>query len=307
VSPRLGRDDHCRSRFDGRHLSSCAFFPGAPRHEVQLRDGEELPLGVVLHVRVLPVSATLSDGHRTAPDAWIVPLLTVSKLEILVAEPIPGRSVLRLTLATPEGNVLAEARAVLAVGRRSPDSTARRSVRIGSSQSIATADRSSTRSTRRCAQAIATLAPVGTNDRPSPAIAPKHGRVPPRRLPVLRPWTEATGTGDGLEVVVAQSTKTAPELLDAAVAPRTESVREGATNVSSVAKSTIATGKPSSGSEPSALTGDGRHLAETIVERGERELSRGNVSELVSFCYARQRRAWHALPSCWGPPMTSHL
>src|SRR5215813_12447131 len=73
---------------------------------VLVRSGEELPAGATLHVSGLPLSVTLSEGHRTATDAWIVPLPAVSKLEILVAGPIVGRSDLLLTLATAEGNVL---------------------------------------------------------------------------------------------------------------------------------------------------------------------------------------------------------
>jgi hypothetical protein len=87
---------------------------------VLVRGGEKLPTGTALHVRGLPVSATLSDGHRATPDAWIVPLAAVSRLEILVGQSTPGRSDLLLTLATPEGNVLAEARAVLAVAEALP-------------------------------------------------------------------------------------------------------------------------------------------------------------------------------------------
>jgi hypothetical protein len=279
---------------------------------IQLRGGEELPLGVVLHVRGLPVSATLSDGHRTAPDAWIVPLLTVSKLEILVARVDTREICFAADACYPRGQRLGRGTCGVGRCRRSPDSTARRSVRIGSSRSTATADPSSTRSTRRCdpGSSPACQCPsdrdIGsTNDRPSPAMLQSRWRVPPRRLPVLRPWTEATGTGEVLRTVVARSTKTAPELLDAAAAPRTRKRARRRHRCLECCKIHNTTAKPSSGSEPSALTGDGRHLAETMVERVSGSFRVAMSRELVSFCYARHRRAWHALPSCGGPPMIS--
>src|SRR5262249_27383133 len=86
-----------------------------------------------------------------------------------------------------------------------------------------------------------------------------------------------------LKRVVARSTKTAPELIDAAAAPQTERVRETPKSQSIAAKSTIAAGTPTSGSEPYQLTGNSRRLAEGMVARGERELSLGNVSGARQF------------------------
>src|SRR5262249_34408488 len=53
--------------------------------------------------------------------------------------------------------------------------------------------------------------------------------------------------------------------------------------VSNYAKSTIAAGTQTSGSEPYQLTGNSRRLAEGMVARGERELSLGNVSGARQF------------------------
>ena len=217
---------------------------------ILVRGGEELPAGAALQVRGLPASATLSEGHRTAADAWMVPLSAVSKLEILVAAPGPGRSDLLLTLATPEGSVLAEARAVLAI-----------------------------------ADALATAPPGGGSlseapgpwPRPLEAApgAPQAPRQPanaraknmegaPRAFGVAK---EAPAPEMVLKTVVARSTKAVPASPDpgAGAAPRTEGTRENPK------------------SSPSELTGNSRRLAETMVARGERELSQGNVSGARQF------------------------
>jgi len=70
-----------------------------------------------------------------------------------------------------------------------------------------------------------------------------------------------------LKTVVARSTKAVPASQDpgAGAAPRTEGTRENPK------------------SSPSELTGNSRRLAETMVARGERELSQGNVSGARQF------------------------
>src|SRR5262245_61571690 len=259
---------------------------------VLVRGGEKLPTGAALHVRGLPVSATLSDGHRTAPDAWIVPLPAVSRLEILVGEPTPGRSDLLLALATPEGDVLAEARAVLAVAEalptipsddRSPSAPPQPLRPPEAAPGAPAAARQAPRQPAN-ARATATLAPVGANDRAIAAMAPKdmEGAAPaPSGSSAVNKELPAPQTV--LKRLFPRSTKTAPEQIDAAAAPQTERVREGPKSPSIAAKSTIAAGTQSSGSEPYQLTGNSRRLAEGMVARGEQELSQGNVSGARQF------------------------
>ena len=254
---------------------------------VLVRGDEELPAGAALHVRGLPVSVTLSEGRRTAPDTWSVPLPAVSRLEILVGAPIPGRSDLLLTLASAEGNVLAEARAVLAVAEALP--TARPDDRAPSKApgqlprppETAPGTAAAHQAPRQPAnaRAIATWAPVGANDRAIPAVTPKDtegAATAPSGSPTVD--KELPAREPVLKTVVARSTTTAPVLLDATAAQRTERVRESPKSQSITARSTRG-----SGSEPSQLTGNSRRLAETMVARGERELSQGNVSGARQF------------------------
>jgi hypothetical protein len=256
---------------------------------VAVRGAEELPTGAALHVRGIPVSATLTEGHRTAPDDWIVPLRAVAKLEIVVG-PTPGRSELLLKLATGEGNVLAEAHAVLAVadalptdppGDRSSSGAAGQPPRPLEAAPGASAAASQAPRPPVNARAIATLAPVGATARAFAAVAPnirEHAAAAPsglRGVDKTPPAPEMV-----VETRVAQPIMTAPNLFDAAAAPRTKGTPS---NIPSIAtKSAIAAGKRTSGSEPE-LTGDSRGLAETMVARGERELSRGNVSGARQF------------------------
>ena len=106
-------------------------------------------------------------------------------------------------------------------------------------------------------------------DREGAATAPSGSLAVDNELPAREPV---------LKTVVARSTTTAPVLLDAAAAQRTQGVRESPKSQSITAKSTRGFG-----SEPSQLTGYSRRLAETMVARGERELSQGNVSRARQF------------------------
>jgi Glycosyl transferase family 2 len=260
---------------------------------ILVRGGEELPAGAALQVRGLPVSATLSEGHRTAPDAWIVPLPAVAKLEILISGPTPGRSDLLMRLATAEGNVLAEAHAVLAVadaptaepsGDRSASEAAAQSPRPleaapGAPDAIPQAPRPALN-----ARAIATSVPVGANERAFATMAPNvregAGATPAgsRGVDKKPPAPELV-----VKSVVAQSTMTASNLIDAAATPRTEGIHENAKSPSSAPKSAGAAGKRAPGSEASGLNANSRGLAETMVARGERELSQGNVAAARQF------------------------
>lgn len=247
---------------------------------IVVRGGEELPAGAALQVRGLPASATLSEGHRTAPDAWIVPLPAVAKLEVLISGPTPGRSDLLLRLATAAGNVLAEAHAVLTVaealptepsGDRSAPETADQSPRPPEAAPAApTAVPQASRPVVN-ARAIATSTPVGANERAFAAMPPN-----------VREGAGATPSGSR-GVVAARSTMTAQNLIDAGSAPRSEGTGENSKSPPMAPKSASAAGQRAPGSEPSGLSGNSRGLAETMVARGERELSQGNVSAARQF------------------------
>jgi hypothetical protein len=260
---------------------------------VLVRGGGELPAGATLHVRGLPVSATLSEGHRTAPDAWIVPLPAVSRLEILIGQQIPGRSDLLLALATAEGNVLVEARAVLAVadalatappGKRTPSEAPGQPPRPSAAAPGAPIAAGQAPRQPARLQAIATLAPAGADTHAFAAAAPKTkegvGRVPSGSPAVDR---QPAAPETVLKAVVASSTTTTPELSAVAAAPPTERIRASPQSQSTAVKSAIAAGTRGAGSEPSEVTGNGRHLAEVMGARGERELSQGNVSGARQF------------------------
>jgi len=234
---------------------------------ILVRGAEGLPAGAVLQVRGLPVSATLSEGHRTASDAWMVPLSTVSKLEILVAAPIPGRSDLLLTLATPEGKVLAEARAVLAVADAlptAPPGDGSASEAPGPSSRTLAAAPEAPQAPRQPANARAIATPGG-NNRAFATVARRDMEGAATASSSRAVNKEAQAPEMVSKTVVARSTKTVPALSEAGAAPSTESTRD------------------SPKSPPSELAGNSRRLAEIMVARGERELSQGNVSGARQF------------------------
>src|SRR5215467_5671408 len=234
---------------------------------ILVRGGEELPAGATLQVRGLPASATLSEGHRTASDAWMVPLSAVSKLEILVAAPGPGRSDLLLTLATPEGKVLAEARAVLAVADAlptAPSGDGSASEAPGPSSRTLAAAPEAPQPPRQPANARAIATPGG-NNRAFATVARRDMEGAATASSSRAVDKEAQAPEMVSKTVVARSTKTVPALSEAGAAPSTESTRD------------------SPKSPPSELAGNSRRLAEIMVARGERELSQGNVSGARQF------------------------
>ena len=74
-----------------------------------------IPPGSVLHVRGLPPTAILSEGHRVSADVWAVPVAGLPGLEIQVAAGTAERIDLTLALIRRDGDLLAEARTVLTV------------------------------------------------------------------------------------------------------------------------------------------------------------------------------------------------
>jgi hypothetical protein len=68
-----------------------------------------------LRIRGLPIAAALSDGHVIAPGSWAVSLNALPGLNVILPVGVQGSSDISINLVSVDGNVLAEARTVLAV------------------------------------------------------------------------------------------------------------------------------------------------------------------------------------------------
>jgi hypothetical protein len=71
--------------------------------------------GCFIRLRGLPITAALSEGHTVAPGAWAVPIAALADLKVLVPAGAKSRSPIVVALLSPEGSVLAEAKATLVV------------------------------------------------------------------------------------------------------------------------------------------------------------------------------------------------
>jgi superoxide dismutase, Cu-Zn family len=95
------------------------------------------PLGVVLRnsflrVRGLPPSAALSDGYLVTAGSWSVPLAAARSLAIIVPAGTNGTSELAIDVVNTDGDVLAQAKAILVVGSGSAEHDQRRPLETGS-------------------------------------------------------------------------------------------------------------------------------------------------------------------------------
>ena len=86
---------------------------------IQVAPMEAVPLGGFIRLRGLPVTAALSEGHTVAPGAWAVPIAALADLKVLVPVGAKSRSDIVIALVSPDGAVLAEAKATLVVGSAS--------------------------------------------------------------------------------------------------------------------------------------------------------------------------------------------
>jgi hypothetical protein len=82
---------------------------------IQIVPLEAVLPGSFVRLRGLPPTAALSDGHSIAPGAWAIPVGALPRLKILLPEDAPARSEVFITLVSPDGSVLAEARSTLVV------------------------------------------------------------------------------------------------------------------------------------------------------------------------------------------------
>src|SRR5262245_1189887 len=82
---------------------------------IQIVPSEAVLPGSFVRLRGLPPTAALSDGHSIAPGAWAIPVAALPRLKVLLPEDAPARSEVIITLVSPDGSVLAEARSTLVV------------------------------------------------------------------------------------------------------------------------------------------------------------------------------------------------
>jgi hypothetical protein len=71
--------------------------------------------GCFLRVHGLPSTAALSGGHSIAPGAWAVPVSALPNLKILIPSEATGRSEISITLVSPDGVVLTDAKVTLII------------------------------------------------------------------------------------------------------------------------------------------------------------------------------------------------
>jgi hypothetical protein len=90
---------------------------------IQVAPMEAVPLGCFIRLRGLPFTAALSEGHTVAPGAWAVPIAALADLKVLVPAGAKGRSDIVIALLSPEGAVLAEAKATLVIAPASLPAT----------------------------------------------------------------------------------------------------------------------------------------------------------------------------------------
>jgi hypothetical protein len=74
-----------------------------------------LPKNSFVRVRGLPPTVSLSDGYAIAPGSWSVPIYALSSLQMIVPVGVAGRSDLSISLVAEDGQLLAQAQAVLVV------------------------------------------------------------------------------------------------------------------------------------------------------------------------------------------------
>jgi len=79
---------------------------------IRIEPRDQVPPQAMLLVRGLSATAHLSEGRMFGPGVWVVPLPSISRLTIQAPAEV-SRSDLTLTLVTPDGKPLAEAKITL--------------------------------------------------------------------------------------------------------------------------------------------------------------------------------------------------
>jgi hypothetical protein len=98
--------------------------------EINLQPGSQMPLGlqirsthpippqVLLVIRGLPATISLSEGRAFGPGVWAVPVAGLNNLKITAMKGYNGDNQLSFTLVSFDGETLAEARSMLRIGSR---------------------------------------------------------------------------------------------------------------------------------------------------------------------------------------------
>jgi hypothetical protein len=74
-----------------------------------------------VRIRGLPPAAALSDGHAIAAGTWAVPLVALPALTVILPVGLQGESAVAISLVSVDGDVLAEAKMVLAIAPPAPE------------------------------------------------------------------------------------------------------------------------------------------------------------------------------------------
>jgi len=82
---------------------------------IQLGPPEAIPKGGWIRIDGLPPVAALSEGHVTRLGSWIVPLSKLPMLKVTAPPSEGAMPEIAIALIAPDGEVLAEARSLLAV------------------------------------------------------------------------------------------------------------------------------------------------------------------------------------------------
>jgi hypothetical protein len=144
--------------------------PGSgTRVSIKLFPATALPPNSYLRIKGLPASVYPSDGHQVAVGSWAVPLDGLDQLRFKFQGGPQSRNEVALTIMSIDGQVLADARTVLAVaptGLISPDATigaigplVKAPTRVAPTQAPSTAS-------------IAPAPPPAASSPPSPSPAP---------------------------------------------------------------------------------------------------------------------------------------
>ena len=95
------------------------------RFSIQVGPPDALPKDSFIRIRGLPPAAALSEGHAIAPGSWAVPLIALRTLDVILPVGMQGDHIIAIGLVSIDGEILAEAKTVLAV---SPPPTARHAI-----------------------------------------------------------------------------------------------------------------------------------------------------------------------------------
>lgn len=88
---------------------------------IQVGPSGTLAKNSFIRIRGLPPAAALSDGHAIAAGTWAVPLVALPTLTVILPAGMQGESTIAITLVSVDGEVLADAKMVLAISPSAPE------------------------------------------------------------------------------------------------------------------------------------------------------------------------------------------